>query len=173
MRAAVRVESPKAVHLSIDSKPGMSAALTVESQSGRARVLTLDEADKEQSKAGRLIFYPLPPGNERGRSLALGDIDGDGKVDVVVTDPPTSVRAPSTRRSERARVDQSFPGLVGGKTVAVHCQRRSPMRVMCSEQEKQVGLSRFENGRLSFPTPLPISGDQSPSTCATSILQGR
>ena len=82
-----QVESPKAIAFApIDGKPG-AELLTVESQSGRARVLTLDEADKEQSKAGRLIFYPLPPGNERGRSLALGDIDGDGKVDVVVTDP--------------------------------------------------------------------------------------
>ena len=28
-----------------------------------------------------------------------------------------------------------------------------------SEQEKQIGRSDFANGRLTFPTPLPISGE--------------
>jgi hypothetical protein len=157
-----QVESPKAIAFAaIDSKPG-AELLTVESQSGRARVLTLDEADKEQSKAGRLIFYPLPPGNERGRSLALGDIDGDGKADVVVTDP-ADAQFLVYRQSDRSGLgsSQSFPGLVGGKTVRLADLDgdRKCETIVLSEQEKQVGLSRFENGRLSFPTPLPISGD--------------
>jgi len=157
-----QVESPKAIAFApIDGKPG-AELLTVEGQSGRARVLTLDEADQEQSKAGRLIFYPLPPGNERGRSLALGDIDGDGKADVVVTDP-ADAQFLVYRQSDRSGLgsSQSFPGLVGGKTVRLADLDgdRKCETIVLSEQEKQVGLSRFENGRLSFPTPLPISGD--------------
>ena len=157
-----QVEAPKAIAFApIDSKPG-SELLTIESQSGRVRVLTLAEADKDQGKAGRLIFYPLPPGNERGRSLALGDLDGDGKADVVVTDP-ADAQFLVYRQSGRSGLgtSQSFPGLVGGKTVRLadldgdgKCET-----IVLSEQEKQIGLSRFENGRLSFPTPLPISGE--------------
>ena len=82
-------------------------------------MLTLDDADEdEQGKRGRLIFYPLPPGSERGRSLALGDLDGDGKADVVVTDP-ANAQFLVYRQSGRAGLgaSQSFPGLVGGKTV--------------------------------------------------------
>ena len=30
---------------------------------------------------------------------------------------------------------------------------------MLSEQEKQIGRSTFENGRLSFPAPLALEGD--------------
>ena len=157
-----QVESPKAIAFApIDGKPG-AELLTVESQSGRARVLTLDEADKDQDKAGRLIFYPLPPGNERGRSLALGDIDGDGKADVVVTDP-ADAQFLVYRQSGRSGLgsSQSFPGLVGGKTVRLADLDgdRKCETIVLSEQEKQIGLSRFENGRLTFPTPLPISGE--------------
>ena len=157
-----QVESPKAIAFApIDSKPG-AELLTIESQSGRARILTLDDADKDQDKAGRLIFYPLPPGNERGRSLALGDIDGDGKADVVVTDP-ADAQFLVYRQSGRSGLgsSQSFPGLVGGKTVRLADLDgdRKCETIVLSEQEKQIGLSRFANGRLTFPTPLPISGE--------------
>jgi hypothetical protein len=156
------VEAPKAIALApIDSRPG-AELLTVETQSGRARIFTLDDADKDQDKTGRLIFYPLPPGNERGRSLALGDIDGDGKADVVVTDP-ADAQFLVYRQSGRSGLgaSQSFPGLVGGKTVKLadlDGDRKCEVIVL-SEQEKQVGLSRFASGRLTFPTPLPISGE--------------
>src|SRR5262249_36534858 len=145
----------------MDDRTG-SELLMIEGQSGRARVLTLDTADKDQDKAGRLIFYPLPPGNERGRSLALGDLDGDGKADVVVTDP-ADAQFLVYRQSGRGGLgsSQSFPGLVGGKTVRLadlDGDRKCEVIVL-SEQEKQIGLSRFSSGRLTFPTPLPISGE--------------
>jgi hypothetical protein len=158
-----QVEAPKAIAFEpIDRKPGVEL-LTIEGQSGRARVFTLDEVESDdQEKVGRLIFYPLPPGNERGRSLALGDLDGDGKADVVVTDP-ADAQFLVYRQSGRHGLgsSQSFPGLVGGKTVKLadlDGDGKSETIVL-SEQEKQIGLSRFENGRLTFPTPLPISGE--------------
>jgi hypothetical protein len=157
------LESPKAIAFAqIDGRPG-SELLTIEGQSGRARVLTLDEAEKEdQGKPGRLIFYPLPPGSERGRSLALGDLDGDHKVDVVVTDP-ANAQFLVYRQSGRDGLgaSQSFPGLVGGKTVKLADLDGDGKAetIVLSEQEKQVGLSRFENGRLTFPTPLPVGGE--------------
>ena len=51
-------------------------------------MLTLDQsADDEANKRGRLAFFALPQGTERGRSLAVGDLDGDHRKDVIVTDP--------------------------------------------------------------------------------------
>ncbi len=38
--------------------------------------------------------------------------------------------------------------------------------IVLSESEKQIGLTRLEDGRLSFPTPLPISGDPVAMTVA-------
>ena len=40
-------------------------------------------ADDDSSRRGRLIFFPLPAGNERGRSLDVGDLNGDGKADLL------------------------------------------------------------------------------------------
>jgi hypothetical protein len=156
-------EQPRAIAFAqIDGKAGIDL-LSIESQSGRARVLTLDDAESDEpGKRGRLIFYPLPPGNERGRSLAVGDLDGDGKTDVVVTDP-ANAQFLVYRQTGRSGLGacETFPGLVGGKTVRLADLDGDGKAevVVLSEQEKQVGRSTFADGRLSFPSPLPISGE--------------
>jgi len=137
--------------------------LTIEGQSGRAKVLTLDDVEEDElGKRGRLIFYPLPQGTARGRSLALGDLDGDEKLDVVVTDP-ANAQFLVYRQGGKSGLGagQSFPGLVGGRTVrmADFDGDKKAEVVVLSEQEKQIGRSVLADGRLSFPTPLPLGGE--------------
>ncbi len=145
----------------VDGKPGVEL-LTIENQSGRARVLTLGVDDDEDSKRGRLSFYPLPPGGEPGRSLDLGDLDGDGKADVVATDP-TRAQFYVYRQSGRDGLGESknYPGLVGGgpvKLADLDGDGKSEVYVL-SEKEKQIGRSVLADGRLTFPAPLPTTGD--------------
>jgi hypothetical protein len=156
-------ETPRAIaYANLDGKPG-SEILTIENQSGRVKVFGLDDGtDDETEKRGRLIFYPLPRGDSRGRSLAVGDLDGDHKQDVVVTDP-ANAQFLLYRQSGRAGLgtSQSFPGLVGGRTVRIadfNGDGKGEVIVL-SEQEKQIGQSRLTEGRLTFPSPLPTSGD--------------
>ncbi len=74
---------PSAVAFGQIDGQGGSEILVLEGQSGRAKVLTLDQSsDDEANKRGRLAFFALPQGTERGRSLAVGDLDGDHKKDV-------------------------------------------------------------------------------------------
>jgi hypothetical protein len=144
----------------VDGKAG-SELLTIESQSGRTRVLTLGTDDDDASR-GRLSFYPLPPGGESGRSLDLGDLDGDGKVDVVATDP-TRAQFIVYRQSGRSGLGESksYPGLVGGgpvKLADLDGDGKAEVYVV-SEKEKQLGRSVLQDGRLTFPVPLPINGE--------------
>jgi hypothetical protein len=146
----------------VDGKPG-SELLTIEAQSGRVRVHTLDVVDDDETaKRGRLFFFPLPHGNTRGRSLDLGDLDGDGLVDVVATDPSNAqFLVYRQAKGSGLGASQTFPNLVGGKTVRLadlDGDKKAEVYIL-SEQEKQIGRSTLAEGRLTFPAPLPLSGD--------------
>ncbi len=146
----------------IDGKPG-SELLTIEQQSGRVRVHALDVVDDDDTaKRGRLLFYPLPHGNTRGRSLDLGDLDGDGLTDVVVSDPANAqFYVYRQAKGVGLGASQGFPNLVGGRTVKLadlDGDKRAEVYVL-SEQEKQIGRSVLADDRLTFPAPLPLSGE--------------
>lgn len=156
-------ETPRAISFGqMDGKGGVEI-LALEGQTSRARVLTLDESGTDESeKLGRLSFFALPLGGERGRSLSVGDLDGDGQVDVTVTDPANAqVWTYLQSRQVGLSNGRSFPSLSGSRVA-----RSAPTRhgkgealYVLSDSEKQIGRSTFENGRLSFPTPLPVEGD--------------
>ena len=156
------IESPRAFAFAeLDGKPGQEL-LTIEGQSGRAKVFTLETGEDDSSiHKGRLIFYPMPKGDARGRSLALGDLDGDKKTDVVVTDPANAQFLVFRQAKGGLGSGQSFPGLVGGKTVRLADLDGDGKDevVVLSEREKEIGLSRLTEERLSFPSPLPTSGE--------------
>ncbi len=118
--------------------------------------------DDETAKRGRLLFYPLPHGNTRGRSLDLGDLDGDGLVDVVVSDP-SNAQFFVYRQAKGTGLgsSQGSPNLVGGRTVRLadlDGDKKAEVYVL-SEQEKQIGQSLLAGDRLTFPAPLPTSGE--------------
>ena len=146
----------------MDGEPG-NEVLTVEVQSSRASVLALREGPAPGDEGrGRLIFYPLPPGESRGRGLAVGDLDGDDRPDVVATDPTSAQVFVVRHEGEEPGLGtvMTYPGLVGGSQVLLDDldgNGRDEVLVL-SERERQIGLSRFEDGRLSFPESLPTSG---------------
>jgi len=157
------VEQPQAIAFGQMDGKGGEEILTIEQATRRARVFSLESTEEtDPEKRGRLVFFALPQGNERGRSLAVGDLDGDKKVDVVVTDP-SNAQVWVFRQSGTTGVGagQPFPGLSGGRSARLadlDGDGKAELYVV-SEQEKQIGRSEWEQGRLTFPSPIPVTGD--------------
>jgi hypothetical protein len=155
---------PRGVTLAnVDGKPGQEV-LAIDAQSGRVRVYQLQRPEfKAGELAGQLIQYGFgKQGAGKDRDLAMGDIDGDGLTDVVVTDPESS-QLLLFRQSKESGLDlgNSFPGLVGASQVRVadlDGDRKAEVIVL-STRETTIGISKLENGRLTFPQSLKLLRD--------------
>lgn len=154
---------PRSITLAdIDGKPGKEV-LTIDARTGRVKVSRVTRPKAETGTvANRLIHYGLGDRGKRvDRDLTLGDMNGDGLVDVVVTDPDAAQMIYFQQRAGRGLdVGKAFPGLVGAdqlKAVDIDKDGSSELLVL-SSKEKTLGLSRLEKGRLSFPRPLTVEG---------------
>jgi hypothetical protein len=147
----------------VDGQPG-EELLTVDGQTGRVKVLQLRQPKPESGElAGRLIQYGFGQrGTGRDRDLATGDLDGDGLIDVVVTDPDAAQMIVFGQHQELGLdLGNSSPGLVGASQVRIADLDgdRAAEVIVLSTREKTLGLSRLRSGRLSFPVSLPVEND--------------
>ncbi|MCA9072462.1 MAG: VCBS repeat-containing protein, partial [Planctomycetaceae bacterium] len=154
------LHEPRSVTLGeFDGKPGREI-FVVDSRTNRVNIFQLQRPeDKADESLSRLIQYGLgESGSGRDREMATGDIDGDGRLDVVVTDP-SAARLLVFRQQKNQGLDSgtSFPALVGATQVRIAKFGSGNATVMIlSPREKTLGVSKFEEGRLTFPTALPI-----------------
>lgn len=166
------LEHPRAVSLyDIDNK-AQREILTIHGQTGRVKLFQLQRPEAKPGElAGQLIQYGFgQQGVGRDRDLAIGDITSDGKVDVVVTDPEAAqmivyqqvpagdpASGPAAGRT-LSGLDQghTFPGLTGTTQVRIadlDGDKRGDV-VVLSPREKAIGISRMDQGRLTFPQSL-------------------
>nr|MBA3311839.1 VCBS repeat-containing protein [Planctomycetaceae bacterium] len=113
---------PRSVTLAdVDGEPGREI-LSIDSTTGRLAVSKIRRPEEQPGElAGRLVQFGFGDQSTRNdRDLAIGDIDGDEKLDVVVTDP-AAAQMIVFRQREAAGLDlgTTFPGLVGAKHVRV------------------------------------------------------
>jgi len=156
------IERPFAFELSdLDGEDG-NEILTIEGTSGRLVCYKFTE-EKDEDGDWPMLFYPLASGQgNTKRDLVISDFDGDGFADVTISDPGAAElifykQAEGVGLAEPVR----FPAFadIGSLSAAdVDNDGKSELGIL-SVKEKVIGLSRFEDERLSFPKALDLTGE--------------
>lgn len=158
------LERPRAVSVrDVDGKPGYEI-LTIDSRTGRLKMLNVEQKELGKNELpDRLIQFGFgKQGSGKDRDLAIGDFDGDGLSDLIVTDPEAS-RILFFRNHKGQGLDMGtpFPNLTGTDQIrAADIDGDGRMElVVHSAAEKTLAISRFENGRMTFPQSIPTDAD--------------
>ncbi|HLB73794.1 MAG TPA: VCBS repeat-containing protein [Sedimentisphaerales bacterium] len=156
------IERPFEFTLSdLDGEPG-DEILTIEGTSGRL-VCYKYSGEKGSDADWPMLYYPLASGEgNTKRDLALGDFDGDGLVDVTISDPGAAElifyrQSAGIGLAEPVRFP-AFADIVGLSSADVDNDGKSELAIL-SIKEKVIGISRFADDRLSFPKPLDLTGE--------------
>jgi hypothetical protein len=156
------MERPSAMMLQqIDDKPG-DEILAVDSVSGRLICYKLSTRDQRDAN-WPVLFYPLASGQEdTKRDLVIGDFDGDGLIDVAISDPGAAEivfykQAAKIGLAEPVRFP-AFADVASLSAADIDGDGKTELGVL-SVKEKAIGLSEFEDDRLSFPRPVDLVGE--------------
>lgn len=165
----LRFELPphRDIHLgNMDAQRGREL-LVVETQTNRVKLMRFQAAGKVEAAQPkqRLIQYGFgrqgADRTEQLRDVATGDVDGDGRIDVVVSDP---VAAQTIVFRQRAKggldLGQAYPGLQDTRHLRIGNVDGRPGNevVVVSVREKTLGVCRMQDGRLSFPEAVSTRG---------------
>lgn len=143
----------------MDGKAG-SEVLVIDGQTNRVRVMQVHRAIEGELGA-KLIQYGIGGGSDVGE-LALGDLDGDRLQEVVVANPErASVVVFHQRAKSGLDIGTDYPSFLGATQIRVADLNGDAKAevVVLSPKENSLGVSRFEEGKLTFPESLPIDGN--------------
>ena len=158
------IERPYILELhDIDGDNG-EEILTVDAGSGRL-ICYKFAAEQRKDSDWPILFYPLTSGEgSTKRDLSIGDFDKDGLVDVVISEPGAAELI-FYRQIAGLGLAQpvKFPALTDITSLSVadfsdNGKTQTKLAAL-SLKEKIIGISEFENDRLSFPKPVGLVGE--------------
>ena len=154
------IQNPRGVTVfDLDGKPG-SEVIVIDGLTNRVRVMQVRRATEGELGA-KLIQYGIGGGSDAGE-LALGDLDGDGLQEVVVANPErASVVVFHQRAKSGLDLGTDYPSFLGATQIRVADVNGDAKAevIILSPKENTLGISRMEQGKLTFPESLPIDGN--------------
>lgn len=155
-----RFPAPRSLRLRRLHDSGRHHLISVARQSGRVLVSTL--AEQSQQEELQVLTYPLPKSEKGGnRDIVTGDLNGDSILDVVVTDPERAEFLLYRGDTEVGlKGPEQFPGFKDMRKISAGDLQGNGQDavIVLSVDEKLIGISQLEEGRLSFPEIVDIEG---------------
>jgi hypothetical protein len=113
-------------------------------------------------KQGQFQILPLNKTEAASRGVLWADVDGDGRADMLVAEPESGQLSVYLQQADGTlAAPKKFPSLAGVSQIAVSDWNNDshPEIFLLSRDENSVAVTSFDkNGRLPFPTPLPLDG---------------
>jgi hypothetical protein len=140
--------------------------VTIAQNSGRAQVSRFIRKPAEPLSGafhqGQFQILPLTKTDVAQRGLLWADVNGDGRPDLLVAQPDSGQIAVYLQQPDGSLAEpQTFPTLAGvSQLAATDWNKDGKSEIfLLSQGENAVGVTQFDkNGRLPFPTLLPING---------------
>jgi hypothetical protein len=156
------VVRPFALVLNNIDKANGDEILAVDSLSGRL-ICYKYAAESGKDADWPILYYPLESGQEdTNRDLVLGDVDGDGLVDVTISDPGAAELILYKQKAGLGLTEPvrfpAFADITSLSAVDIDADGKTELGVL-SLKEKVIGISKFENDRLSFPKSVGVTGE--------------
>lgn len=169
LTAELRFEMPGLTEVQPVRTPGRSSASIAVIERASRRMVLYDLASKQvdavrlgqDTGAERQVqaeVVAFEDGAAKGRSLVVGDVTGDGLADLLATNQKGN--AISLYRQEQGvglTQPEPFPTFKEPKSLAFGPWDGGDRVFVLSQEEKVVGVSRYEDGRLTFPAPLALA----------------
>ena len=113
-------------------------------------------------RQGQFQILPLTKTDAAQRGVLWADVNGDGRPDLLVAQPDSGQISVYLQQPDGSLAEpQTFPTLAGVSQLAAadwNNDGKSEIFLL-SQSENAVGVTQFDkNGRLPFPTLLPIDG---------------
>jgi FG-GAP-like repeat len=113
-------------------------------------------------RAGQMQILPLNHSDAGARGVLWADVNGDGRADLIVAEPESGQLSVYLQQADGTlAAPKKFPSLAGVSQIAVSDWNGDghPEIFLLSRDENSVATTQFDkNGRLPFPTPLPLDG---------------
>lgn len=143
---------------------GGDEIISVEGRTGRLICYEFSTGKEQQIDADwPTLFYPLTSGEANTkRDLVTGDFNGDDLIDVIISEPDAAELILYKQNAEVGLAEPvrfpAFSDITALSVADIDRDGKDELAVL-SVKEKVIGISEFEDDRLSFPKPLDLVGE--------------